>query len=159
MPLAISDAPGRCYRRRLRARVEGIAVPETVGRITALEQRVGTMDIELKEYFSEFRAFTSHALAGVEKRLGTRIDGLETRLGGLESRMDRLETRLDRFERDVKAGFQVVDGRLGRLERRLDRIEGRLDHIDRKLDMLIRRLPTPARATGPKRRRSRKTSR
>ena len=104
---------------------------ETVGRVTSLEQRVRTMDMELKEHFLEMRAFMSQALAGVEARLGG---------------------RMDRLERDMKAGFQVVDGRLGRVERRLDQ-------MDLKLDVLIRRLPRPARQTGSKRSRSRKASR
>ena len=137
---------------------------ETVGRIASLEQRVGTMDMELKEHFLEMRTFTSEALAGVESRLGARIDGVENKLGaridGLENKLDAridgvekgLGARIDRFERDVKAGFQVVDGRLGRVERRLDQ-------MDLKLDLLIRRLPRPARQTGSKRPRSRKASR
>jgi len=149
----------------------------TVGRVTSLEQRVRTMDMELKEYFLEMRTFTSGALAGVESRLGARIDGVEKGLGSLGSRIDRverglgslsaridgLETRLGRFERDVKAGFQVVDGRLGRVERRLDQIELKLDlgirRIDLKLDTVIRRLPSPARGTGSMRPRTRKPGR
>jgi len=75
-------------------------------RVKGLEQRVGKMDMELKEHFDDQQRFISGALAGLEKRLveklGEQITGVEERLGA----------RVDKMDRDMHAAFAGMDSKL-----------------------------------------------
>jgi len=59
------------------------------------------MDTELKEHFDNQQLFISGALAGVEKRIVTRIDDVEKGVRGLG-------TRLDKLDRDMDAKLNVL---------------------------------------------------
>ena len=72
------------------------------------EDRIGKMDMELKELFADQQTFISEALQGVERRLG--------------GRMGKLERRADKFEETVKAGFKAVDTRLDSIDRNVAEI-------------------------------------
>jgi chromosome segregation ATPase len=112
-------------------------VPTVDERVARLEEVVQTMDTALKHHFVEFRAFVVETLAGVEKRLTTRLDVVDKRLDVVDKRLDELDKRLER------------------VERRLDVVEKRLDGIDAKLDILISRVPRRPRVVRKRRQRRR----
>jgi hypothetical protein len=60
------------------------------------------MDTALKHHFVEFRAFVVETLAGVEKRLTTRLDVVEKRLDGIDAKLDILISRVPRRPRVVR---------------------------------------------------------
>jgi chromosome segregation ATPase len=126
-------------------------VPTVDERVARLEEVIQTMDTALKHHFVEFRAFVVETLAGVEKRLTTRLDVVDKRLDRVEGRLDELDKRLDR----VEGRLDELDKRLDRVEGRLDVVEKRLDGIDAKLDILISRVPRRPRVVRKRRQRRR----
>jgi hypothetical protein len=119
-------------------------MPTIEKRVAALEGKVETMDIGLKEHFAEFRTFVVESLDGVEKRLTAQITGVETRLG---ARLDSVDARLD----SVDARLNGVDARLDRVDARLNSVDARLDSLDGKLDLLIARAPRRSRVVRKRR--------
>ena len=79
--------------------------------------RVNSIHTYLEEKFSEMGGIVGDALASVEARIDTRIDGVETRLDRVDERLDRIENRLIAAqERDIERlrdDMRLVKTKLG----------------------------------------------
>jgi hypothetical protein len=124
------DTSGRCYRR---PHSRGLKESAVAIAKNGSEDRIGKMDMELKEHFKEHRTFVVEALGGVKEGL---TKALTKEIRDAET---RLNTRIDNFEETTKNGFAVVDSRLAGMDKRFDTIDvqlKRLDNIDRSLKKL-----------------------
>jgi hypothetical protein len=98
-------------------------MPTVEERVSAIETGIKKMDIDLKQHFTEMRAFVVDTVDGLEKRLGARFDPrfdaldarltevdthLSTRLDGVDARLDGIDAPTERPRRQAcRCGPQV----------------------------------------------------
>ena len=114
-----------------------------------LEKRVETMDMELKEYFTEFRSFVTAGFVGLETRLTERIEnldqGLSAQIGDVDRRLSkqiedvdqRLSKRIDDLDERLSKRIDALDERLSTgIEDLGQGLSKRIDGLDAKVDAL-----------------------
>lgn len=112
-------------------------------RLAIIEERQAEVEVAIRLLGRELEqldrkldaviALVREDVAGLERRLGARLDAMDRRLDAMDQRFDAVDGRLDAMDRR----FDAVDGRLDAIDRRFDAVDGRLDAMDRRFDEVL----------------------